>query len=106
MTTNHTGSLRRRTRLAAAAIAGTAIGIGGALAVSAAPDDHTVEACPASEADLLRAANAARRLEATHPAAFDVSPRPADYHDLRLAAEWARRLAILTPDTIPEHCDS
>jgi hypothetical protein len=107
MTTIHTGSLRRRTRLAAAAIAGIAFGIGGALAaVSAAPDDHTVKACPASEADLLRAADAGRRLEAIDPTAFDVSPRPADHHDLRLAAEWARRVAILAPHTIPEHCGS
>ena len=43
-------------------------------------------------ADLLRSADAARRLEIAEPELFERSPRPADYDDLRLAAEWASRM--------------
>jgi hypothetical protein len=53
--------------------------------------------CRPTEADLLRAAYAARQLEAEHPELFEQSPRPAGYDDLRLAAEWARRLEVLSP---------
>lgn len=106
MTTIHSTPGRRLARLAAVAAAGITVGIGGALVVDAAPDAPLIEQCPPTEADLLIAAEAARRLELIHPAAFDVSPGRADYHDLRLAAEWARRIALMAPHTIPDHCHS
>jgi hypothetical protein len=84
------------TRRLLAVAAGAAIGISGAIAVASSEDSPRVVSCPASEADLLRAADAARILEAQRPDLFDGTPR-ADYHDLRLAAEWARRLAALDP---------
>ena len=37
-------------------------------------------------------------LEAQRPDLFEQSPRRADYADLRLAAEWARRMSALRPD--------
>lgn len=84
--------LRRLLVVAAAA----AFGVTGAFAAATAQDDPPPVVCPATEADLLRAAHAARRLEAQRPDLFVRSPR-ADYYDLRLAAEWARRLAVLDP---------
>lgn len=98
------GTAPRLARAAVVALAGVVVGLVGAVAVHAAPSERPVVACPASEADLLQAAEAARRFEIMHPATFETSPRPADFDDLRLAAEWARRLAILAPHTIPEHC--
>jgi hypothetical protein len=43
-------------------------------------------------------------LQAQRPELFEQSPRPADYDDLRLAAEWSYRLSYLDPDGQPVHC--
>jgi hypothetical protein len=43
----------------------------------------------ASAADLMRAADGARVLEAQRPDVFAQTPRPADATDLRIAAAWA-----------------
>ncbi len=86
-----------RTRRLVAVAAGVALGITGAFAAGSAQPERTATACPATEADLLRAADAARILEAQRPDLFAQSPRPADHDDLRLAAEWARRLSVLDP---------
>ena len=87
-----------RTRRLVAVLAGASLGLTAAVAVSSAQDAAPVSACARpSEADLLRAADAARVLEAQRPDLFAQSPRPAGYDDLRLAAEWARRLAVLDP---------
>lgn len=89
-------TLSRRRRLIAIA-AGSVLGLTSAIAVSSAQTDAPTTACPANEADLLRAADAAQRLEVQRPDLFAQSPRPASYDDLRLAAEWASRLAVLGP---------
>ena len=96
-TTEPRTTLSGRRRLVAI-LAGAAIGVSGAVAVASAQSDETIFACPPSEADLLRAAGAARVLEAQRPDLFAASPRPASYDDLRLAAEWARRLDALDPE--------
>ena len=79
-------------------VAGLAFGVTGAFAVASAQDEAPVRACAPTESDLLRAALAARQLEGEHPELFAVSPRPADYDDLRLAAEWAARMEHLRPE--------
>ncbi|MFL6203824.1 MAG: hypothetical protein ACJ739_00590 [Acidimicrobiales bacterium] len=96
-TTSAPKHVMRARRLVAVAV-GATLGITGAFTVASAQDDATPRACRASQADLLRAADAARVLEQQRPDLFAQSPRPADYDDLRLAAEWARRLAVLDPD--------
>lgn len=83
-------------RAVAVAVAGITMGVTGALA--AAQDNPGVRSCRPTEADLLLAADGARRLEIERPDLFEQSPRPAGYADLRLAAEWARRLEVLDPD--------
>jgi hypothetical protein len=96
--TDSTPSRPRTLRRAlAVAVAGATLGVTGAAAVAATSEQAPVAACRPSEADLLRAAYAARQLEAENPERFEVSPRPAGYDDLRLAAEWARRLDLLSP---------
>ena len=85
-----------RTRRFVAVTAGAALGIASTFAVASAQDGTPTFDCPPTEADLLFAAESARRLEAERPDLFVDSPR-ARYGDLRLAAEWARRLAILDP---------
>jgi hypothetical protein len=89
----------RRTfrRVLAVAVAGATLGLTGAGAIAAKDEPAAVQACRANEADLLRAADAARQLEAQRPDLFEQSPR-ARFEDLRLAAEWARRLEALAPD--------
>ena len=64
---------------------------------SASAQDDPAPSCGPTESDLLRAAQAARRLEAQRPDLFAQTDRPASYDDLRLAAEWARRLSYLHP---------
>jgi hypothetical protein len=91
-----------RTRRLVAVLAGSALGITGAVAVASAQDNAPAPACRPAESDLLRAAEAARMLEAQRPDLFASSPRPAGYDDLRLAAEWARRLDVLDPE--PASC--
>lgn len=87
---------RRRRMLVVAAAA--AIGVTGAFAAATAQDDPPPAfSCRATEADLLRAADAARTLEAQRPDLFVGANRRAGYDDLRLAAEWARRMAVLDP---------
>jgi hypothetical protein len=80
----------------AVAVAGMTLGVTGAFAVASAQDDPAPR-CGPTESDLLRAAQAARRLEAQRPDLFAQTDRPASYDDLRLAAEWARRLSYLHP---------
>lgn len=83
-------------RAVAVGIAGITFGVTGAWAAAAGQSDPAAVTCGPSEADLLHAADAARRLEAVRPDLFEEGMR-ATYDDLRLAAEWARRLAILRP---------
>jgi hypothetical protein len=90
-------------RLAAIAVAGATLGVTGTFAVTSAQDAPASSTCRASAADLQRAADAARMLQAQRPELFEQSPRPADYDDLRLAAEWAYRLDHLDPDG-PSRC--
>ena len=68
-------------------------------AALAATDDEpvAVQSCRPNEMDLLRAAYAARQLEAQRPDLFPDGTQ-SRYSDLRLAAEWARRLEILRPE--------
>ena len=51
--------------------------------------------CP-SAADLMRAASGARILATQSPEVFEQTPRPANYEDLRLAAEWVERVPSAT----------
>lgn len=95
-TTDDRSKTRTLTRRLVAVAAGAALGISGAVAVASSADSPRIVSCPATEADLLRAADAALILEAQRPDLFTGTPR-ADYDDLRLAAEWARRLAALDP---------
>ena len=83
-------------RAIAVAVAGATLGVMGAFTVAAAQGEPTT-ACAPTEADLLRAAESARQLQIERPDLFEGSSRPADYYDLRLAAEWARRMEALHP---------
>jgi len=96
-TSDHRPQPLSRSRRLVAVLAGSALGVTGAFAVSSAQDTGPATACRPTEADLLRAAASARVLEEQRPDLFVRSPRPATYDDLRLAAEWARRLAVLDP---------
>jgi hypothetical protein len=104
-TTTHSKRSRRIGRIAAIAVVGATLGVTGAFAVTSAQDAPAspTTACRASAADLQRAAEAARMLQSQRPELFEQSPRPADYDDLRLAAEWAYRLDHLDPE--PAHCN-
>ncbi len=84
-------------RVLAVAVAGATLGVSGAFAVATAQEDAAPRSCPPAASDLMRAAAAARQLEMARPDLFgDDQPR-ADYDDLRLAAEWARRMSYLRP---------
>ena len=93
-TKDRTGTRRRAI---AVALLGTTIGVGGAFVVAPGQAAPAPVTCRATASDLMQAAEAARRLEAQRPDLFQQSPRRADHDDLRLAAEWTRRLAILRP---------
>ena len=84
-------------RAVAVAVAGVTFGVTGAFAMAAGSDDPAPIDCGSTEHDLLRAAYEARKLEALRPDLFGPASNRSDYDDLRLAAEWARRLAILRP---------
>jgi hypothetical protein len=84
-------------RALAVAVAGATFGVGGAFAVATAQEDTTPRSCGPTASDLMRAAEAARQLEIERPDLFGDGQQIADYDDLRLAAEWARRLSILRP---------
>jgi hypothetical protein len=86
-------------RALAVAVAGATFGLAGAGAIASTDEPPAVPPCHANEADLLRAAAAARQLEAKRPELFEGSSR-ARFEDLRLAAEWARRLEALAPDLV------
>lgn len=92
---HRSGTVRR---VVAIALAATTLGVTGAVAVALAQDDSARETCSATATDLRVAADAVRRLEVQRPDIFRQSPRPADHDDLRLAAEWADRMAELDPD--------
>jgi hypothetical protein len=94
-TTTH----RRMRRALAVGIAGATFGLAGAGAIASTDEPAAVPPCRANEADLVRAADAARQLEAMHPEIFEGSSR-ARFEDLRLAAEWARRLEALAPGLV------
>jgi hypothetical protein len=105
-TTPHSKRSNRIGRIAAIAVAGATLGVSGTFAVTSAQDaPASSTACRASAADLQRAAEAARMLQAQRPELFEQSPRPADYDDLRLAAEWSYRLSYLDLDGEPAHCN-
>ena len=91
-TTTH----RTMRRALAVAIAGATFGLAGAGAIASTDEPAAVPPCRANEADLLRAAGAARHLGTKRPELFAGSSR-ARFEDLRLAAEWARRLEALAP---------
>jgi len=92
-TTTH----RTMRRALAAAMAVATFGLAGVGGTGSTDDPGAAPSCRANETDLLRAAGAARQLEAERAELFEGSPR-ARFEDLRLAAEWARRLEALTPD--------
>ena len=89
---------RRIRRAVAVGVVGATLGVTGAFAVAAEQAAPVPRTCAPSEADLLRAATAARQLEAQRPELFGPSSPRAHYEDLRLAAEWARRMSILRPE--------
>ncbi len=91
-TTTH----RTMRRALAVAIAGAALGLAGAGAIASTDEPAVVPPCRANETDLLRAAGAARALEAERPGLFEGGSR-ARFEDLRLAADRARRLEALAP---------
>ena len=79
---------RRTMRWAlAVAMAGATLGLAGAGAMASTDGPASVPSCRANESDLLRAADAARQLEAKRPELFESSSR-ARFDDLRVAAEW------------------
>lgn len=84
-------------RALAVGVAGATFGVLGALAVAEAHDEAPVSVCGPTESDLLRAADAARRLEAERSELFHGSESRATHDDLRLAAEWARRMSHRRP---------
>jgi hypothetical protein len=88
---------RKVRRALAVAVAGATLGVSGAFAVAAAQEDATPTSCGPTASDLMRAAEAARQLEIERPELFGDDQQRANYDDLRLAAEWARRLSILRP---------
>ena len=100
-TTSHPKRTNRIGRIVAIAVAGATLGVTGTFAVTSAQDAPASLTCRPTAADLQRAAEAARMLQAQRPELFEQSPRPADYDDLRLAAEWAYRLDHLNPDGPP-----
>jgi len=87
-------------RLAAIAVAGATLGTVGALTAAEGQDEpaHAPTPCRPTARDYLRAADAARRLEAERPDLFGPGSGRADHDDLRQAAEWARHLAYLYPN--------
>src|SRR5688500_14521481 len=87
-----------RRALVVAMVAAT-FALAGAGAIASTPEPAAVRPCRANEADLLRAAGAARQLEAKRPELFEGTSR-ARFEDLRLAAEWARRLEALAPGLV------
>jgi hypothetical protein len=86
-------------RAIAVATAVVILGLAGAGAIASTDEPAAVAPCRADEADLLRAAGAARELAARRPELLDGSSR-ARFDDLRLAAEWARRLEALAPGLV------
>ena len=91
-TTTH----RTLRRALAVAMAAATFGIASAGAMASTDEPAAAPPCRANAADLLRAAGAARQLEAKRPELFEGSSR-ARVEDLRLAAEWAQRLDALAP---------
>lgn len=84
--------LRVRRAVATAAVSAVALtAFGVTWQIRADDDAPAVVPQRATEADLRLAAEWARRME-----------RPASYTDLRLAAEWARRLEILSTASAQE----
>ena len=86
-------------RALAVAMAAATFGLPTAGAIASTDEPAAAPPCRANEADLLRAAGAARQLEAKHPELFEDDSR-ARFEDLRLAAEWARRLEAFAPDLV------
>ena len=91
-TTTH----RTLRRALAVVVAVATFSLAGTGAIASTDEPAAVPPCRADEADLLRAAGAARQLEATRPDLFEDSSH-ARFEDLRLAAEWARRLEAHAP---------
>ena len=88
----------RRVRRAVATAAVSAVALtafGVTWQIRADDDAPAVVPQRATEADLRLAAEWARRMEIP-------APEPASYTDLRLAAEWARRLEILSTASAQE----
>ena len=91
------GAMRNRPirRALAVGVAGATLGALGALAVAEARDEAPATVCGPTASDLLRAADGARRLEVERPELFGGPTPRGSYDDLRLAAEWARRVSEL-----------
>lgn len=96
-TTTH----RTMRRALAVAMAVATVSLAGAGAIASVDEPVAVPPCRANEGDLLRAAGAARELEAQRPELFADGSR-AGFEDLRLAAEWARRVDALAPGLMCE----
>jgi hypothetical protein len=95
----------RRVRRAVATAAVSAVGltaVGVTWQIRADDDAPAVVPQRATEADLRLAAEWARRMEILAPELYRMSPRPASYTDLQLAADWARRLEIRSPASAQE----
>ena len=89
-------SRRFRRAVATAAVSAVALtAFGVTWQIRADDDAPAVVPQRATEADLRLAAEWARRMEIP-------APEPASYTDLRLAAEWARRLESLSTASAPQ----
>ena len=96
-------SRRFRRAVATAAVSAVALtAFGVTWQIRADDDAPAVVPQRATEADLRLAAEWARRMEILAPELYRMSPRPASYADLRLAAEWARRLEVLSTASVQE----
>ena len=92
-----------RRAVATAAVSAVALtAFGVAWQIRANDDAPVVVPKRATDADLRLAAEWARRMEIPAAELSRLSPRPASYTDLRLAAEWARRLEILSTASAQE----
>ena len=96
-------SRRVRRAVATAAVSAVALtAFGVTWQIRADDAASAVVAQRATDADLRLAAEWARRMEIPAPELYRITPRPASSTDLRLAAEWARRLEILSTASAQE----
>jgi hypothetical protein len=91
-----TGGFRGRRRLVPIVAAALIAATAFTVTVQVRGDDgpKPVVAQPATEADLRLAAEWAHRMAVLAPEYADASPNPATERDLLIAAEWARKMRV------------